>query len=208
MLADEFFRLAHHDTTGRPLLHPRATGLGLAAALLGELLAERKIIIQDGRLYPWQRTPPSDALAHTTLDQVLAQPQHTEVRVWLGFLSASAYGSVADRLWRAGHVRPVTGRRLLRRDTVTYVPVDLLTAAGPWIHLTSILRGGEQIGWPEGFLLCLAVATGLDAFLLRDLQPEAVDHCRRLCAAAPAQIGELMAITAAAVGEAVLAYRT
>ena len=207
-LADEFFRLAHHDTTGKPLLHPRATDLGLAAALLGELFAGRKIVIQDGRLYPWQRTPPSDALAHATLDQLLAQPQHTEVRVWLGFLGASAYASVADRLWRAGHVRPVTGKRLLRRDTVTYVPTDLLTAAGPWVHLTSILRRGEPVGWPEGFLLCLTAATGLDAFLLRDLPSEAVDHCRRLCAAAPAPISELTAITAAAVGDAVLSYRT
>ncbi|MBN1174211.1 MAG: GPP34 family phosphoprotein [Micromonosporaceae bacterium] len=207
-LADEFFRLAHHDTTGKPLLHPRATDLGLAAALLGELLAEQKIIVQNGQLFPWQRTPPSDALAHATLDQLLAQPQHTEVRVWLGFLSASAYTSVADRLWRAGHVRPVTGRRLLRQSTVTYVPTDLLTAAGPWIHLTSILRRGESVNWSEGFLLCLTAATGLDAFLLRDLPPEAVDHCRRLRAAAPVPISELTAITAAAVGDAVLSYRT
>ncbi|MBT8228020.1 MAG: GPP34 family phosphoprotein [Dactylosporangium sp.] len=207
-LADEFFRLAHHDTTGRPLLHPRATGLGLAAALLGELLSERKIFIQEGRLYPWQRTPPTDALAHATLDQLLAQPQHTEVRVWLGFLSTSAYPDVAGRLWRAGHVRPVTERRLLRRDVVTYVPTDLLTAAGPWIHLTSILRWGEPVNWAEGFLLCLARVTGLDAHLLHDLPAEAADHCHRLCAAAPAPISELTTITAAAIGDAVLSYRT
>ena len=207
-LADEFFRLVHHDTTGRSLLHPRATDLGLAAALLGELVAERKIVIRDGRLHPWQRTPPGDALAHTTLDQVLAQPQHTEVRVWLGFLGASAYAAVAGRLWRSGHVRPVTGRRLLRRDTVTYVPTDLLTAAGPWVHLTSVLCRGDPVTWTEGFLLCLAAATGLDALLLRDLPPSAADHCGRLCAAAPAPIGELAAITAAAVGDAVLSYRT
>ena len=38
VLADQFFLIAHEDRTGRSRLHPRATGLGLAAALLGELM--------------------------------------------------------------------------------------------------------------------------------------------------------------------------
>ncbi|MBT8225031.1 MAG: hypothetical protein HKP61_04585 [Dactylosporangium sp.] len=88
-LADEFFRLAHHDTTGRPLLHPRATSLGLAAALLGELLHTRKVFVQERQVYPLDRTPPDDALAHATLDQLIVQPRHTAVRIWLEFLSAS-----------------------------------------------------------------------------------------------------------------------
>ncbi|MBT8227472.1 MAG: GPP34 family phosphoprotein [Dactylosporangium sp.] len=206
-LADEFFRLAHHDTTGRPLLHPRATSLGLATALLGELLGSKKILVQERHVYPLNRTPPDDALTHATLDQLIAQPQHTDVRTWLEFLSASGYADVAGRLWRAGHLRPVAGRRRLRQ-TVTYVPTDLLVAAGPWIRLTEILRRGEAVYWADGFLLCLAAATGLDAHLLRDGPPKAAEHLQRLCAAAPGQIGELMAITAAVVGDAVLSYRT
>ena len=206
-LADEYFRLAHHDTTGKPLLHPRATSLGLAAALLGELLCTKKITVADGQVYPLDRTPPCDALAHATLDQLAAQPQHTAVRTWLEFLSTSAYADVAGRLWRAGHVRPVEGRRLLRH-TVTYVPTDLLTAAGPWIQLTSILRRSEPVTWADGFLLCLAAATGLDAQLLRDLPPQAAERVKRLFVSAPGPTGELLAATAAAVGDAVLSYRT
>ena len=38
MLADQFYLIAHEDRTGRSRLHPRATGLGLAAGLVGELL--------------------------------------------------------------------------------------------------------------------------------------------------------------------------
>jgi hypothetical protein len=208
-LADEFFRLAHHDSTGTPRLHARATDLGLAAALLGELVCERKIYLRDGHLCVWERTPPSDALAHATLDQIIAQPQHTGVRTWLGFLAERAYGDVAGRLVRAGHVRPVAGRRLLRRPVVVaYEPTDLLVAAGPWLSLTSILSRGEAVSLPQGFLLCLAAATGLDVYLLRDLPSAASRHSQRLVAAAPDQIRELTAITAAAVGDAVLAYRT
>ncbi|MBN1171236.1 MAG: GPP34 family phosphoprotein, partial [Micromonosporaceae bacterium] len=137
-LADDFFRLAHHDTTGQPLLHPRATGLGLAAALLAELLWGRSLVVHEGLIYPHPEAtrPPADALTHTVLDQITAQTRYHDLRTWLGFLNQRATADVAERLWRAGHVRPVIGRRLLRRDTVTYVPTDLLTAAGPWVRLS------------------------------------------------------------------------
>ncbi len=207
-LGDDFFRLAHHDTTGRPLLHPRATSLGLAAALLAELVREQKIYIRQGHLHPWQPTPPADALAHSVLDQILAQPLHTQVSTWLGFLAVNAYADVAGRLWKAGHVRPETQRRLLRPAQTTYVPTDLLTAAGPWLTLAGILRRGDGVSWEQGFLLCLATATGLHTHLLRDLPPSSGNHLTRLCEAAPAEIRELTAITATAVGDAVLSYRT
>ena len=37
-LADDLYLIAHHELTGRPQLAPRAVGLGLAGALLGELV--------------------------------------------------------------------------------------------------------------------------------------------------------------------------
>ena len=49
-LADDFWRLAHHDVSGKPRLNGRAAGLGLAAALLGELMWAGKITARDGRL--------------------------------------------------------------------------------------------------------------------------------------------------------------
>ena len=48
MLADQYFLIAHEDRTGRSRLHPRATGLGLAAALLGELMLEGRLRIVEG----------------------------------------------------------------------------------------------------------------------------------------------------------------
>ena len=37
-LADDLYLLAHHEITGKPHLQPRAVGLGLAGALLAELM--------------------------------------------------------------------------------------------------------------------------------------------------------------------------
>ena len=208
VLADDFFRLAHNDTTGKPLLHSQAMGLGLAAALLGELLGEQKIYLRQGRLYGWQSGPPSDALTHAVLDQIQAQPSHTEVSTWLKFLAVNAYEDVAVRLWKAGHLRPVSTRRLLRQTQTTWVPTNLITAARPRLTLAAVLSRGAAVRWDQGVLLCLAAATDLDIHLLRDLPAAAGDHLARLCGSAPQDVRELAAIPAAAVAEAVLSYRT
>jgi UPF0755 protein len=45
VLADQFYLIAHEDRTGRSRLHPRATGIGLAASLLGELVLDNRLRI-------------------------------------------------------------------------------------------------------------------------------------------------------------------
>ena len=57
-MADQYFLIAHEDRTGRSRLHPRATGLGLAAGLLGELMLEGRVRIIEGVLLFVSRQPP------------------------------------------------------------------------------------------------------------------------------------------------------
>lgn len=47
-LADDLYLMAHHETSGRPLLQPRAAGLGLAGGLLAELILAGAIEISPG----------------------------------------------------------------------------------------------------------------------------------------------------------------
>ena len=50
-LADDLYLMAHQDSTGRRYLQPRATGIGLAGALLAELLLARGVSLSsDGTL--------------------------------------------------------------------------------------------------------------------------------------------------------------
>src|ERR687894_37114 len=121
VLADQYFLIAHEDRTGRSRLHPRATGLGLAAALLGELILESRIGIADGDLLILDRPPPSDALAHDILDLLIAQPRHRDVRTWLAFLSQDAAIRVGERMTRLGQVESVTRRKMLSTTTL-YMP--------------------------------------------------------------------------------------
>lgn len=206
-LADEFFRLAHHDSTGKLRLNPRATGLGLAAALLAELVWPAKITVRDGLLCVADRRSPNDALAHGVLDQLAAQRHQQDVRTWLEALSQDAYEQVAHRLWRAGHVRQETSRRLWRHN-VTWTPTDINTAYLPWWRLSTQLRNGTPMGHRDAFLAGLAVATGLDTSLLDDAPAAARVYLHRLVASAWPPLRELLLHTQAAVGDAVLTYRT
>jgi hypothetical protein len=64
LVADDLWLLAHHEVTGRPYLHARQLGLGLAGGLLAELMmtGPRQVIQirRDGLLeigpQAWRRT--------------------------------------------------------------------------------------------------------------------------------------------------------
>jgi hypothetical protein len=206
LLADEFFRLAHNDATGRPLLHPRAMGIGLAAALLAELIFAEKIIARDERLCVVDLTPPRDALAHTTLDQLASDPQQHAIRTWLGFLAQTSYESVAQRLWRAGEVRREESRRLLSR-AVVYVPVDPNVAAWPSARLSMRLREGRPLDQFDAFLVGLAAATELDGHVLDGAPPKAFAYLRYVIANVWPPVRQLLPHTEAAIGDAVLRHR-
>src|SRR2546430_10686900 len=106
-LADDLFLVMHDDRTGRPRLHPRAVGLGLGGALLGELMLFRRLTITDGRLVVVSDQPPRDVVVHAVLDQVIAERQPHAVRTWLVFFAQAATEQVARRLERAGYVTRV-----------------------------------------------------------------------------------------------------
>src|SRR6266516_3964834 len=66
-VADQLFFVAHHDRDGRPRLHQRAVALGLAGALLGELVLLGHLDVYDSAVYVVHREPPHDALDHSIL---------------------------------------------------------------------------------------------------------------------------------------------
>jgi hypothetical protein len=51
-IGDDLYLLAHHECTGRPHLQPRAAGLGLAGALLAELVLSGAVRIWRGLVIP------------------------------------------------------------------------------------------------------------------------------------------------------------
>jgi hypothetical protein len=206
-LADEFFLVALDDRTGRHRLAPRVLGLGLAGALLGELVLDGRVGITGERVSVVNSRPPEDALAHAVLDHLSAEAGAHPVRTWLVFLARTSRERVAERLWRAGHIGRVQPRRLLRTVTV-YPPTDINTAYAPTARLANSLRQGFALTWPEAVLAGLVVATGLEGHVLYTADPAARDYLRHIVSHLTPDLHELTWQLHAAVGDAVLTGRT
>jgi len=207
LLADDFFLIAHDDRDGRSRLSPKSVELGLAGALIGELVLEQRILVEGPRLRLISREPPSDALAHTTLATMLAEPQHREVRTWLAYLGQTAVDAIGQRLVRAGIVQQQQIRKLLR-TTVRYVANDINLPAGRVVRLRRLLTSGEPMRVADTTLGGLAEATGLTGHILWDTDAASVRRLHSMITALPPPLRDLIVQVEAAVGDAVLSQRT
>jgi hypothetical protein len=204
VLADQYYLIAHEDRTGRSRLHPRATGLGLAGALIGELILEGRVGIADGDLIILDRHPPTDALAHDILDLLIAQSRHRDVRTWLAFLSQDAAARVGERLMRLGAVEPVVRRRMLSTQTL-YMPNSAEQRnAAAWApaRLANLLVRGIEMSVSDRLLVGLIAATGLTRHVLYDFEMhrQAFQTLPNAVESLPSDLRELVEITEASVG--------
>jgi hypothetical protein len=161
LLAEDFFRLAHDDHSGRPLLHRVALSTGLAAALFGDLIAQEFVWIDNGYvgLRP-RRDWPQEQLPGMVL--ALLRRESHPLPTWLEFLQRDAYGRVGRSLETSGQYRAERSRRGVRTMT-TYVPTNSLEAARPRAVLATRLTSGQSL---DPWYVCLGgfmAATGLDA---------------------------------------------
>ncbi len=207
LLADDFFLIAHDDRDGRSRLSPKSVELGLAGALIGELVLEQRVFVEGPRLRLISRHPPSDALAHTTLATMLAEPQHREVRTWLAYLGQTAVDAIGQRLVRAGIVQQQQVRKLLR-SSVRYVANDINLPAGRVVRLRRLLTSAEPMRVADTTLGGLAEATGLTGHILWDTDAASVRRLHTMIAALPPPLRDLIVQVEAAVGDAVLSQRT
>src|SRR4051812_26204752 len=98
LAATDFWMLSHHERSGQLLVPGRVVAIGLAAALLAELLAEDRIgFDRQQMVVPVTEFPPRDAVAHQVLDQLHGEDR-LPVQVWLRHLAQSAYEAVAGRM--------------------------------------------------------------------------------------------------------------
>ncbi|GAA5190875.1 hypothetical protein GCM10023322_47030 [Rugosimonospora acidiphila] len=211
MLADQFFLIAHEDRNGRSRLHSRATSLGLAAGLMGELILLGRVRIFDGELSVVSRDPPGDPLAHNVLDLLIAQPQHRDVRVWLAYLAQEASEKVGERLLRAGAVETVVRRRLMSSQTL-YMPMNAdqrNAAAWARVRLANLLVRQGELDIEDRMLAGLMFATGLTRYVLWDLPVHrpGLEYLHIVVNSLPADLRELIEHTQTSVGSVLSAGR-
>jgi hypothetical protein len=207
-LADDLFLAAHDTARGKSLLSPATLGLGLAAALLGELMLWRRMDLKDGLITVVDDRPTTDPATTAVLEQLMKEAHHRQVRDWIAFLATGvATDLVARRLARAGLVQRQEKRSLLGTK-VFFVPADSSTAGWPGSRVRTMIGRGERLDIPDLMLAGLILATGLDqhVFITLDARDRGLlfDQLRRRL---PAMLQELVGHAEAAVGDAVMARR-
>jgi Golgi phosphoprotein 3 (GPP34) len=201
LLADDLYLIAHHERTGRPLLAPRAVGLGLAGALLGELVLSDAVSLTAGQVTATSHVP-AETLTAAVAAQVAAEPWPRPAGDWLAFLARTAPAGVAGRLEQAGYLTAARSWRGQR-----WIPTDPDCAFAPVARIKAALDPRQPADAQAVALAGLAAACGLSARLALYLPSAA---CHRLPSAAgwlEPGLREVITQTQAAVDAAVLAHR-
>lgn len=180
-IADDFYLIALDERTGRPRLHAKAMSLGLAAALLCELVLSDHIGVKSNRLEIAARRPPlEDPILLRMLDHIVAEPDHS-VPVWLAFFAQTATEAVAERLVGRGYLRTETTRGLLRSKD-SNVPTDLVALAWRSLRIAQVIAKRDVRTWEDLALVGLLSATGLAALVLWNADPGDQENLRTIVA--------------------------
>jgi hypothetical protein len=202
LLADDLFLLAHDGQTGKPRLHPRVTGIGLAGALLVELTMLGRTDVRGGTLVVADDRRPADPLLASVLGRVLAEREAHQVGAWLSFLAPGAADEVARRAAGNGLLVRVAQRGL--RWGTRWAPADRSTAAWPAVRLRTLLTRTEPMGVGDAALAGLALACGLIQQMLADLPAQGRQYLEYVVSALAVPLRELVVETETAAGNAVL----
>jgi hypothetical protein len=201
-LGNDFFWLAHDHRTGRPRLRPRALAVGLAAALLGEVLIAGAIELRGGRLMIRDESPPAELLAQRIYAEVLADARRSP-RTWVEVLSPSAEFWVVERLRRDGQIRVSWRRRLssgFAGGRGAGRPRDPVAAAAVSRRLMSELDDGRPVPVSDAFLIGLAHATDLFLALPEGLSTQRDGRADQMTAGLPNALRHLVGLCEAGVG--------
>jgi Golgi phosphoprotein 3 (GPP34) len=204
-LGDDLYLMAHHERSGRPHLQPRALGLGLAGALLAELMLADKICIWQDRIVVADAAPPEEQLARDVLGLLLGEHERHPARDWLVFLGRTAVSDVASRLERAGYLTRAPARRPWRGER--WVPVDADCAFAPVTRVESALDPSRPVAAEGAALAGLAAACGLGSRLSLYLPPGTRCHIDDAAAQLEPGLRDLITQTQAAVDSALLSHR-
>jgi len=203
-LADEFFFIVHDVQSGKLRLQARTAGLGLAGALMGELVLNGNMDVANGTLTVIDEQPlPEDDLGYRVLRQLTADRQNRSLRTWLAFFAQGAVERVGVRLTRAGHIEASKTKRPWG-TAIRYMPTDLNMAVWPSDRLNLLVSRGDPSNFSDAMLAGLVAVTGLTKQVWWDGDAVTLRHIAAAVASLPISLREILSHTEAAVGDATL----
>ncbi|WP_188189340.1 GOLPH3/VPS74 family protein [Nonomuraea sp. SYSU D8015] len=209
MLADDFFLVAWDTTSsGKPRMHLQGIALGLAGALIAELVLAQRVAVRGVRLGVVDVQGLQDRVADKVLSEIRNSPQHTDVRTWLAYLAQRSIADVSGRLGASGLLQRQTPK-VLKRKQPRYFSTDFSRAMWPATRLRLSLVRCEPLSPQDMALATLMDACDLTDTVLDDPADRRVarQYLTTLMAAMPPPLRDLSRQVRAAVGDAVLTYR-
>ena len=205
LVADDLYLMAHHETSGKPFLQPRPLGIGLAGALLAELMLGGHVLVAPDSTVTADLTVPGDDLARQVRSQIAGEPEQHLLLQWLLFLGQSAAGGVGRRLERAGYLIRVGGRVPWRSPR--WVPANPDWAFAPLLRTRPATDPARPLTAHAAILAGLAIGCGLQ-FRLDQYLPAAGRSIEQAVSHLTPDLQQLDGTVQAAVAGAVLAHRT
>jgi hypothetical protein len=173
-LADDFYLIGLDGRTNRPRLHAKAMGLGVAAALLAELVLANYIRINNSRIEVAYRHYAPEAREHADmLSRIIAEPQH-HLPVWLAYFAQTSTDVVQERLV-ARRFMHVESRGVIRAKQ-SYVPIDPMAVEWRSLRIARVISRRDIRTWEDLTIIGLIVATGLTEAVMWNAEPEDRDN--------------------------------
>jgi hypothetical protein len=209
-LADDFWLATHDTPRGESSLKPRPLGIGLATALLAELMLHGKIQLLKGRLRMYEYIPPEDPALLAVFNQLAEEQrsqrarQDQDVRQWIAFLSdRRAADLVEARLSRQSLIEQVSLGWPRKRQV--WVPRQVSDAGWPGTRIVTTIKKRQLLTDHDMALAGLFLATGVNQSALTGLDAhDAETLSRQLRNSMHVTLRELVTFAVTAVGQVVM----
>ncbi|NUW45895.1 GOLPH3/VPS74 family protein [Nonomuraea rhodomycinica] len=157
-LHQDLYLIAHTEA-GKLLTHQSSLALGLAGAVLAELILDDRVAVVQGRVTVFERGRTGDPIADAMVGLIPRDRDHEDVKFWIKTAAKDIYERTRDDLVAKGVLAPVTKRRMGMLPYLRYQLTDITWA----VRASSGVRAAAE-SWKEADTRC-AVLCGLVSVL-------------------------------------------
>ncbi|MEV1289803.1 GPP34 family phosphoprotein [Micromonospora sp. NPDC049679] len=180
-LAEEFFLIAHDDSSGKPLVNADLLTIGLAGSVLAGLVLAGRVTVLEQAIALMDERPVGDPLGDPLIAALRLRGDRHPVRAWIDYLRDGLTGAVAEDLESRGLIRVVLVRRpLTRRPAARYPAVDPVKAVGPRVRLGHALGRAVPVDARTAMLAEIVRATRMDGWFVDVYGPTVREQLTRI----------------------------
>src|SRR5207244_288991 len=135
------------DEHGTPHIHLPSLNIGLAGAVLVELVMAERITLRSGTICVYDRAGVGEPLLDATRTAIESERGQRLLPIWLRWIAEDIYERTTGALIAGGIVVREVSRRHLKGRRETYRPTDPLAASRARGAVSYAVRGHDSPDW-------------------------------------------------------------